>query len=329
MHHFAPARRPAAAGLRAAGVAAALALAVSGCTKQPTRVDPAYTSPEGSPAAAARLILFPDTPILLRTYQDAPPPGPSSADVFLGSSEVRLAGPGIVHGLIIDGTAAESYRVMRRESGGGLRAVKDYLLQPARRWLDSHYEAYAFNDTLNSGFSPPTYVGQGVVAGAITASAPLTNEAQMGSDPIANITYTGTRFPANAQGRCDSLFTMQWTAVPGAAGYWIQAFQFRQAGIDEVIRASAPGPMYLNLSRDLFVGYVAAPATTYKLGGPGALVLTQRTPMCGRPYRVRISAVDALGRLLAFTYGDSSFAQGATTYRLYASGSVVVQPQDR
>ena len=274
-------------------------------------------------------MLYPDVPTAIRIYRDNVPPGPSPSDQLIGSTEARVAGPGVVHGLIVDGTGSETFQVLRRESGGGLRVVKDFLLRPARRWLDSHQGAFLFSDTLDSGYSPPTYVGRGVIGGVVTTSAPLTNEAQVGSDPIAAITYTGSKFPNDAQGRCDSLFTMSWNAVPGAAGYWIQAFQYRQATSAELIRSSVPAPMYLNLSSDLFVGYVAAPATQYKLGGPGALVLTQRTPICGRQYQVRISAVDALGRLVGYSYGDTATAQGATTYERYPSGSVVVQPQDR
>jgi len=308
---------------------ALVALAMVGCAKKVTSVDPNYTAPEGKYSVDARLIVYPDAPITVETYTDNPPDGPGAdgrpgeEDVFLRTEQVYVA-PGTLHGLILDGTPASGYQVLRRESSGGFAQLKDYVLNPVVRFLDSQWEVYTFDDGQPSGFSPPSYAGRGVVAGAVTPTSPLTNVSELMNSDIRDLKYTGRR-SGTKPAPLDSNLTMSWEAVPGAAGYWIQIYQFK-GGSEAQLLAAAPAPLIPGNVRNYFVGYVAAPDTTYKLGQPGALVLTRRTLLNSVEYLVRISAVNDQGELIAFTYGDWQYIRAVGTYRRYRIGAAKVIP---
>ena len=302
-----------------------VALALTGCTKKVTSVDAGYTAPEGQLSANARLIVYPDAPITVYTYKDNAPDGPNpdsgnpgDEDVLL-STEQRYVAPGTLHGLIMDGTPASGYQVLRRESDGGYAQLKDYVLTPVASFLDSQWEAYTFTDAQPSGFSPPSYTGRGVVAGTVTPASPLTNASELVESDIPTLTYTGQATPA------DSNITMSWEAVPGATGYWIQIHQFK-GGSQAQLLAAAPAPFLTSDVRNFFVGYVPAPATEYTLGQPGALVLTRRGLLWGVEYLVRISAVNDRGEMIAFSRGDWQYIRSTGTYQCYRSGAKKVTP---
>lgn len=311
-----------------------LALAMAGCTKKVTSVDASYTAPEGQLSADARLIVYPDAPVTVYTYTDNVPNGPNSGtnnpgeeDVLLSTEQVYVA-PGTLHGLIMDGTAASGYQVMRRESNGGYAQLNDYVLTPVASFLDSQWEAYIFADAQPAGFDPPSYAGRGVVAGTVTTASPLTNVSELVlTSDIPNLTYTGKLGRLDRPGESpDSNLAMSWEAVPGAAGYWIQVHQFKGDG-EAQIAAAAPAPFIPGGVRNFFVGYVAAPATEYRIGEPGALVLTRRTMLNKVEYLVRVSAVNDRGELIAFSRGDWQFILAAGTYRCYRGGAVKVTPR--
>ena len=307
--------------LRAGLVAMLAALALAGCGKQKvTSVDPAYTVPEGRLSADARLIVYPDAPITIEHWTDNGPTGPDPTDVMIGTSQARLLSPGALHGAIFDGTPASGYQVLRRESNGGLLPLKDFVLRPERRFLDSQYELYTFDDPTPSGFTPASYIGRGVVSDAVTPLSPLTNQAATTGSTIDTIRYVGNRSPT------DTLISMKWTEVAGAAGYWLHVYQ-NKGGPESRIRTSLPAPFARPDTRDFFLAYVAAPADSYKIGNPGALVLTRRVLLTGVEYLVRVSAVNAEGRLLAYTYGDQDLAPGDDTYRKFTLGAAKVQPR--
>jgi hypothetical protein len=302
-----------------------VALAMAGCTKKVTNVDPGYTTPEGQRSADARLIVYPDAPVTVLTYTDYLPDGPDPntgnpgpEDVLLRTDQVYVA-PGAVHGLILDGTPASGYQVLRRESTGGYAQLKDYILTPVVSFLDSQWETYTFDDPRPSGFSPPSYTGRGVVAGTVTPASPLTNVGELVRSDIPTLAYTGETAPR------DSNFTMRWEAVPGATGYWIQIHQFKGNSEAQVL-AAAPAPFISGNVRNYFVGYVAAPATEYRLGDPGALVLTRRALLWNVEYLVRISAVNDQGEMIAFTRGDWQYIRAPGSYRCYRVGAKKVTP---
>jgi hypothetical protein len=301
--------------------AAALAFAAAGCAEKLTEVDPQY-APEGTFSPDARIIVYPDVPQVVQIYTDNIPEGPDTSDVLLSETVVRATGPGAIQGAIVDGTTASGYQVLRRESNGGFRSIKDFTLTPLRRWIDSEFELYRFADDSPSGFSPATYVGRGVVGGAVTTNSPLTNPGQLGAATLDELVYTGLRTPY------DTLITMSWQAVPGAAGYWLQIFQ-NTGNTDQSVRTGIPAPFATTSIREYFVAYVTAPADSYKIGRDPGEVLYRRPLLTGNEYLVRVSAVDPGGRMLATTYGDSQIQPGAGEYALYRLGAAKVQPTRR
>lgn len=317
--------------LRYAAPAALLlaVLALAGCSKKLGTPDAAYVRPEGQLSANARLIVYPDMPIEAEVWfdknadggvQDLPNDVPGLGDTLLGTETVRLS-PGSNYGLIVDGTEANSFQVLRRASNGGFELLKDYTLQPVDRFLDSHWDLYRFSDTRPSGFSPATYLGRGLLGGQVTAFSPLTNEGVLGATTVEDLVYTGASAPT------DSNITMRWTQVDGAAGYWMQVFQVTGGSVWQLAQ---PAPLLPAISRNSFLGFVPAPADTYKVGvrQPGDLVLTRRPLLTNIEYYVRISAVDERGRMLAFTYGNYRIVPKVTGeyYRLRI-GAARVKPK--
>lgn len=294
------------------------ALALAGCAKKVTSVDAGYTAPEGQLDAAAQLIVYPDAPVVVESFRDVLPDGPDPGDELQGTEE-RYVAQGAMHGMILDGTAASAYQVLRREPNGGYAQLEDYTLAPVSRFFDSHWELYAFTDDQPSGFDPPSYLGRGVVSGVVTPLSPLTNVGLVAGSTIGNIAYTGNAIPP------DSNITMSWTSVPQAAGYWIQIYQF-MGGTREKLLSAQPAPFVYSDVRNYFVGYVPAPATTYTLNQPGATVLFQRGLLLKSEYLVRISAVNAQGEFIAYTYGDYSYLRSTGQYLRYRLGAVIVTP---
>ncbi len=294
------------------------ALALAGCAEKVTNVDAGYTTPEGKVDENARLVVYPDAPIVIDTFRDILPDGPDTGDELL-STELRYVAQGALHGIIMDGTAATTYQVLRREANGGYAQLKDYTLSPQVRFFDSHWELYAFTDASPSGFDPPSYLGRGVLSGVVTPLSPLTNPGLIGGTEVANLTYTGSIQPR------DTCITMSWNEVPGAAGYWIQIYEF-MGGTQEKLLSAQPAPFVFSDARNYFVGYVPGPASSYTLCQPGALVLFQRGLLLKSEYIVRVSAVNEQGRLLAFTYGDYSYLRTTGSYQRYRLGGVVVTP---
>jgi len=299
---------------------AVMALALVGCTKKITNVDASYTAPEGVPSADARLIVYPDAPMTLQYWIDNNPPGVDPTDVLQRVETVDIA-PGTLHGMIVDGTPASAFQVLRRETNGGYGQLKDFVLNPVNKFLESQWEIYTFADPQPTGFDPPSYVGRGVVAGQITPTSPLTNAGEVTSENIPSLTYTGPTTPP------DSLITMKWNVVPGAVGYWMQVYQFRQATTAEQVQSAQASPFATNKVRNYFVGFVPAPADSYKIGLGGALVLARRTMLTGIEYLVRVTAVNSRGEIVGFTYGDwGTVSYAAGFYYKYRLGAVRVTP---
>lgn len=300
------------------------AAALSGCVKkQPTEVNPEYV-PEGTFSPQARLIVYPDLPSTLLIYFDknTDPLAPNPlGDSLIGTLQVRRRSAGTIHLQLFDGTPASAFELLRRESNGGYFSVNDFLLPPARKWIDGQREVYVASDASPSGFSPATYLMRGLVGGEITPESPLTNAAVATGVPLAPVTYTGGTAPS------DSLFTISWGAVTGAAGYWVHVYQFLEANRDEQVLSGVPAPAYVEKERDFFLGYVPAPTTSYKLGTtpPDVDIYTRRLTLRGQVYLVRITAVDATGAMIAMTPGDYGLIPGENLeYTLFPLGAEAI-----
>lgn len=306
-------------------LAAAFAVAaLAGCVKkQPTEVSPSY-APEGAPAQEARLIVYPNLPTTLFTFFDknTDPQTPNPiGDSLISTAPFQDGASGIFRLMLFDGTQASAFELLRREQGGGYFSVNDFLINPARKWIDGQREVYVATDPNPSSFSPATYMMRGVVGGQITEDSPLTNAAIAGTPTIAPITYAGISAPN------DSLFTVAWNAVNNAAGYWVHVYQFLEASRNDQVLSGIPAPAYVNKVRDYFLGYVPAPNTSYKLGTAPADVdiFTRRLTLRGQVYLVRIAAVDANGALIAYSYGDFGLIPGENLeYTLFPLGAFAI-----
>jgi hypothetical protein len=324
MNHFTLPRRAAWTVLFALGVLAA----VAGCAKKVTSVDAGYTTLEGRPDANARMLAWYDTPDTVLVYRDLGTPGPSpdpdaETDTLYERVATYATGPGIIHTLLIDKTPALGYQFYRYASNGGLQQLTDYTIAPSVKWLSSGWEMYSLTDASPSGYRPSTYVGRGLLEGKVTTNSPVTNLAiATGTSPsAATIKFTANTSPT------DSLFQMSWTPAAGAAGYWIHIYQFQSSATLETRRSSgAPAPILDGGVKHVFVGYVDGSTTSYKLGQPGAEVLTFTAPIRGQSYYVRITAVDAHGNVIAWMHGDSQLHMLDGFYEYIPLGAVLVNP---
>lgn len=302
--------------------ALALPVALAGCGKQVTSADATYTTLEGVQNPDSRLMVWPNEPNTVWIWQDEGQPGPTVDDDFLKSTEhVYRGGAGTYQSMLLDGTLASGFEMYRRAGNGGYEPMRDYVLTAPRKWLDSQWELYELNDASPSSFSPPTYQGRGLLEGTVTARSPLTNAARVTAMVDTSLKYLGNVAPI------DSLFLMEWTSIPGAAGYWIHVYQFRaDASNQEVVESGTPSPVWNGKVRDNLVAYVAAPATQYRFGDPGALVLTETPPIRGQVYLVRITAIDPEGQIISYMAGANGFLQEEGQWKIFPLAATQVIP---
>lgn len=337
----------------AAALAVGLALTgLAGCAKK-LPLDPrewglvAY--PEGRRDSLERtpsdLVVWPDLPVTVREVWSDTTAGPDRTFLF------HRSGPGAMQGAIFDYTQADGYQVYREEAGGGYRQFTDFSLVPRKRWTDRmHYGAqqaplvlapaqlFGFTDLVPAALAQRSYVGRAVISGLSSANHPLTNRGvSPDTSAIPTLRYTGPVKDEPLGQRLDSLLIMSWETIPGAAGYWVHIFQ-KRADIqisEEAIAIGLPSPIAMGKVRDLFIGYFPSSITAYKLGDPlptGVRVLVYRVLLGNQEVLIRVSAVDAAGRLIATTgtAGDSEdFAEKfgqIERRRNYGLGATKVTP---
>lgn len=318
-------RRGAARVAAVAGVVLAM-LVFAGCAKRNRLVDPGLTMPLGTPSADARMVVWYDDVTDIVHYEDLPPVGPSPADTVIGHELVRLGTPGEVHGMIFDRTAATRYQMLRRESGGGFRVFQDFGLRPTRKWLPKEWEIYRFDDATPSDFSPSTYLGRGRVDDVIADSSPLTNMVELNPTALEDITIT---IESRRTVPVDSTDIVIWTPVTGAVAYWVHIYEFRAAPTFAKIQSGLPMPVYDGFSTDDLLLYVTGD-TRYTMGDTTRTdveilferpLLPQPDPSYNQPL-VRITAVDALGRIIGYSRGSKGEARiSDTEYGLFQLGA--------
>lgn len=328
-------RRPA----RAAAAALILAaLVLSSCSeKQGTNItleNGPY--PEGVPANS-NLLLYMDTPITVMDWAEKGRPEDASDDSLKSETQVYDVGPGALIGTVIDSSNASSFGIFRQTAEGGYAELQDVVIHPTKSWLESQYELYRFSDPAPIA-SQMAYVGRGVVDGLVTRNSPLTNRAILLKAAVAgDLKYLGnvasgtdtsgrpsTTFPDTTE---DSLFTMRWQPVAGAAGYWITVCPPINATLsgNALFRSALPRPLLPERVPEVYVFYYPQPANTaspivHKLvgqgelaagkppGPPGTRLLLHRAMLTGVEYMVRIVAVDADGQVLSYTRDDAKSA---------------------
>jgi hypothetical protein len=314
------------------------ALLLSSCEGKKTLPVPPDDGVEGEPSSA-QLIVYPDTPVRVYTYEDTFPVGPSDRDSLLSVQEIYTTGPGAVQGMIFDFTQAERFEVFRHEAVG-FRRLKDYNLYPVKKLLQGVMDLYRFSDPRPGPVGLREYLARGVVSGVITSRAPKTNPAEASLDTVSGmLDYTGpTGIPPDYRPMSDSLLYMEWAPYPGAAGYWVHVYQFTDQGGEEIIASAIPAPIYVGVTRDFFLAYFPASVTSYKIGDPappGSRIVTDPFPRAPRRdilngliYNVRVAAVDANGEMIAYTGAKETMVvfRGEGTYRTFALGAAQVQP---
>jgi len=292
----------------ALGMLAGTLLVMASCsTKNPAAVDPSFTTPEGTFSNQTLLIVWPETPVVGKVYRDNPPVGANSDDEFLGFESHQLYPDGTINGMVLDGSPSTSFQILRREPNGGLLPLGDFALDPARRWLDQHWDAFQFQDE-RPRTSFPEYVGRGLLAGSATALSPVSNVATSKGAAIADLPL---HFPTDT--------TATWSPVAHAAYYISNIFQLRQAADTDKLRAAQHLPIYIGKSFDQFVGLSTQPTI---LGHAQPFVGTRLTDVTYVPgtYLVRVAAIDSLGQLIASSAGDSAELIGDETYFRYPVG---------
>jgi len=285
------------------GVWMAAALLLTSCSKKPIINEP-FPGVIGTPSSS-QLVVYPDVPLTTYIFADTNLAVCSDDDSLIGTFVERNATSTTVHGYIFDYTAADAFQAFREE-GGVYRLLKDYPLQPVKRYPFGNTDVFTFDDPRAVPSAFQNYLARGVVNGVVTANAPLTNLGRITVTPTASILYTGRTnicgdVPRGGEAPPDSLLPMSWTAVPGAAGYWVQVYQFGTGA--NVIGGRFPGPAFLGRSIDFFLAYFPATVTSYKIGDPlpaDSRVLTRRTLLNGTDYAVRITAVNDQGQLIAY-----------------------------
>jgi hypothetical protein len=313
------------------GLLVLVALAAVSCDKKKSIVLPA-DGVEGV-ASASQLVVWPDTPTEVATYDDFFPFGPSPEDTLQSVLEFYGTGPGTILGMIFDFTDADRFEVLRRE-GSTFRRLKDFTLYPSKRFFHGHTDVFRFMDQRPGPVSLNAYVARGLVDGAGVAMAPKTNigEVAVSARPDT-LDYTAPKgIPPDFRPMTDSLLFMQWAPVPGAVGYWVHIYQFTDQGGDEIILSGTAAPAYIAVTRDYFLAFMPASVTSYKIGDPvpnGVHIATQRTLINGQQYLVRVAAVDASGRLIALTSTNEAYGvfRGEGNYRVFPLSAALVEPK--
>lgn len=331
---------------------ATAALVLASCSRRIANPDASYTVPEGVPSDSVHLVVWADEANPLYLFQDQAPLDADPGDVLIRVDPRRRGTEGSVNGMVFDGTTANSFQVFRREEGGGVRQFSDVLAQGAQRWLESGWEIFRFNDPNPS--PPPTYIARGLREGIANANSPLSRAARAEFTPVEDLGVRAVWWSPRWS------IKITWNEHPDAVRYFIQIYTFRGdlRSTSEKILSGTPGPLYDGQAHNIFVGSVLAPRNFYMAGFHSvrdsvvdhAQILSIRqgeflniarvgdqydTTAAKLPYRVRVSAVDANGRLVATSRGPDDLLTalrngdielqrglaGAGTYGLYRLNS--------
>ncbi len=265
-------RRPARVAAATTLVLAALAL--SSCAEKVTNVTAENAPyPEGV-QGNSNLVLYMDTPIHVHEYAEKGLPNDPSDDSLKADVLVYDVGPGTLIGTVIDSSNASAFDIFRQEPSGGYAPLQDVLVHPTKSWIMSHYELYRFSDPVPVA-SQMAYVGRGIVNGTVTVTSPLTNRATLLQAAVAgDLKYLGNVASGTGQGGFpsstfpdtteDSLFTLRWQPVTGAAGYWITVCPPTNATLSgpTLYRSALPRPLVAERVPETYVFYYPQPANT-------------------------------------------------------------------
>jgi hypothetical protein len=274
----------------------ALALA-AGCEKRPAGYDPDPNRPEGVTTTDTKLVAYRNQAlrVMIRDYAST-----NIDSVVVGVS--AFTGPTTMPLLLLfDATQSNQFEMYRRDSGGKFQRTTDFDLDSHFKYISAGIETYFTSDPAPGAYQPPTYLARGLLNGVATHASPLSNEARMLQTDLPPVTYNGPLFPT------DSLFTLSWLGVPGAAGYWIHAYE-KPIAAGQRLTCAIPGPLSYLTAGDMLIAYYngnnPGGSVQYQLGSPGLVTLRYNPPLLGHDYFIRITAVDGTGQVIAQTPGD-------------------------
>ncbi len=297
-------RRPAVALAPVALLATALSLAAfgAGCAPKITSVNSSYTMPEGTVSPKSIMMIWPDAPTTAYYYTDLGPTDPDPTDHLDRVETPRRYPPGTIQGMVFDQTNADRFQIFRREANGGVRQFANVTAQRTRQDLISQFDVFHWFDTAPSSYSPPTYIGRGLINDVANQSSPLTNPVQLAPRNLFNMNLAAvwwsntdpTKGPAFPIPR----IKLHWTPVPGAAFYLLHVYDFRSdiRGLDERILSGTPTPFYDGQATDYLLASVA-PTVSLLFVNMGILGVNKPNVM------VRISAIDSQGQLIGISAG--------------------------
>ena len=308
----------------------ALTLSTASCGKKSIVVP--GDGVDGAPSSS-QLIVHPDAPTRVFLFDDVGALGCSDDDTLVAFVDIFENGEGVVNGTIFDYTPASAFQVLRQE-GSGFLPLRDFVVEPTRRYPDGQADVFKFTDRPPT--ASPSYIARGAVDGQLTAVSPKTNVGTITASIDRSLTYNGITnicgdTPGQGEFPPDSLIDMSWSAVPGAAGYWVQVYQFGGANF---LSNVFPTPVFTGESVDYFLGFFPASVTSYHIGDPaptGARIIKSRGMINGTEYAVRISAVDANGQLIATTGSSMAYVvvrltNPETNYLMIPLSATVVHP---
>ncbi len=304
----------------ALALAGSLALALAGCAKKKSVVDPSFTIPEGVFSSELELITYLDQPnSKIRMFDRGSigkpdlvvVPDTTLFDAIDQITPVRANPAGSVRGLVLNRSAAEGVEIFRSEPNGSVRKIFEFALQPSRRWIDRRSEVYEFVDSDPKRPAGASYYARGLVGGVAGKNSPLSSASRPTLTSLTEIRYAAERWGTALGGSftaAESTFYMAWSPVSGAQRYVIHVFEYqpRSFTLSQRILSGAPSPVLTTSARDIFLASLPASAgTAYRLGDPGATIYTYRTPRMRTDYYVRISAIDANGQMIGTTTGPN------------------------
>jgi hypothetical protein len=238
---------------------------------------------------------------------------PDEVAVLRGTPE------GTIFGQIFDNTNASGYQVYRREPGGGLDRLFDFVVGAAHKWLDTGWEYYTFTDFDTSYGASASYQARGLFDGIATSRSPLTNPSTTSrNDTIWVIDVAADTLPR------DSALTIMWSGVRNAAHYIIDVFTLRPDArtLEEQVQWGAPAPVSSGRVRDMYVASVPSDGQIglhfYRVGEPGPTEFTHHRMFSSStnrngdrvhtaisfPWWTRVSAIDAQGRMIGTSLGQ-------------------------
>lgn len=303
--------------LSAGAVLAALLIALSSCGQHLTNVDPQLTLPVGTTTPDAQLIVWPDQPNTIYVFDDTKNPGPDANDPLIGTLTLPVDQPATltIDGMILDHTGAGEFQVFRTESNGGVRQFLDFAAGRTKRWLNSQWEIYRFADPTPSGHQPPVYIGRGLLGGVANGLSPLTNLGVLNQPIIGNLNLTAVWTKHKSVSDPPLQLKINWDRVPNAVRYWVHVFEYRSdVDFNEEVLSGRPAPFYDAKTHDYLVSYVDDPQDSVTISPTEFTALADAgddlgTVLYSAPIAdkqelvVRVSAVDAAGRMIATVRG--------------------------